>query len=120
MLAGLALGGLAALDWAGYTGFLVSLDLAMNELRETVVDTGPYSFVILGVAAMALVLGVVACVLGHRRQVWTGLPGQLAAAAVSMVLLASGFVVAARKPGDPLSSMNFWRAHVSQRATSRR
>jgi len=25
MLAGLALGGLAALDWAGYTGFLVSL-----------------------------------------------------------------------------------------------
>jgi len=25
MLAGLALGGLAALDWAGYAGFLVSL-----------------------------------------------------------------------------------------------
>jgi len=25
LLAGLALGGLAALDWAGYTGFLVSL-----------------------------------------------------------------------------------------------
>jgi hypothetical protein len=25
MLAGLALGGLAVLDWAGYTGFLVSL-----------------------------------------------------------------------------------------------
>ena len=66
----------------------------MNQLRETVVDTGPYSFVIVGMAAMALILGVVACVLGHRRQIWTGLPGQLAVAAALLVLLASGFMVA--------------------------
>jgi hypothetical protein len=67
----------------------------LQDLRETVVDAGPYSFVVLGVAAAALILGVVACVLGHRRRLWKGLPGRLAVAAVSLVLLALGFVVAA-------------------------
>jgi hypothetical protein len=67
----------------------------MNELREIVLDTGPRSFAVLGVAATALILGVVACVLGHRRRSWTGLPGHFALAAGSLVLLASGFVVAA-------------------------
>ncbi len=67
----------------------------MNELQETVLDTGPRSFVVLGVAATALILGVVACVSGHRRRSWTGLPTRLAVAAGSLVLLAAGFVVAA-------------------------
>jgi len=67
----------------------------MNTLREDVIDTSPYSFVVLGVAATALVLGVAAFVLGHRRRIWKGLPGQLAVAAGALVLLASGFVVAA-------------------------
>ena len=67
----------------------------LEDLQETVVDASPYSFVVLGVAAAALILGVVACVLGHRRRIWKGLPGQLAMAAGSLVLLASGFVVAA-------------------------
>lgn len=66
----------------------------MNHLRETVLDTSPYSFVVLGMVATALILGVVACVLGHRRRSWAGLPGQLAVAAGSLVLLADGFVVA--------------------------
>jgi hypothetical protein len=67
----------------------------MTELRETVLDTSPRSFVALGMATAALILGVVACVLGQRRASWTGLPGRLAVAAGSLALLASGFVIAA-------------------------
>ncbi len=74
----------------------------MTELRDTVLDTSPRSFAVLGVAATALILGVVACVLGHRRRIWTGLPRQLAMAAGSLALLASGFVVAAAQAWRPV------------------
>jgi hypothetical protein len=67
----------------------------MNDLRETVLDTAPYSFLLLGATAAALILGAVACLLGHRRRRWRGLPGHLALAAGSVVLLVLGCGVAA-------------------------
>jgi DNA-binding transcriptional LysR family regulator len=72
------------LDWAGYTGFL--------------------AFVVLGIAATALILGAAACMLGNRRRSWTGLPGHLAVAAGSFVPVERdpklGDFRAERRPGD--------------------
>lgn len=67
----------------------------MNQLRETVLDTAPYSFVALAATATALILGAAACLLRHRRRIWTGLPGYLATTAALVVLLALGFGAAA-------------------------